>query len=551
MSSGRLSVVSKETNTPKCNLGETIIIKGDGIKTGVFNNWNYRIVLGSAIGETTLCEKISGSDLKKGFEHKLKADLYEHAYPYGDGRSCYIKAIGTKDGDVVEYTAYISIKGNLLPEFDLITEIINKKFPDFGTNAVKGFSKVTAKIIPHEEIIGETNITETAAAQFSGGVFSKTFSGAKDEYVIEKNPIDTAGEVYVFANVATTFGYQASKNTKIDVLNYFKPKMSFSVMPVRYDETTDEDIKKVTSGNKNMKFPIRFSGAVAPCRMLDKDGTQLCKITEIKEKAIIKRIDGSSAEIELTVSELNKDGSRSFEYSGKPNFGEFLGEGLEVYSAYNLEITCTDSTGKDYTMVKRISTLGTAFHLGKGGNKASFGKYAEKEKTVDSAWDIHSDENISADKNIGGKTLSTKEGIRFDSDEDIEPDETLYYGVGKGDSNFAKGSHTHGYITADGRFFDEAGNPLANMILITDDEGRIIGTEILSTEQLQMAKEENSIHAVLGMKPSAGTGSIGTPEAGMCYANHIHPYSTLWKEDPDYIALKEEVSSLYSLARTL
>lgn len=551
MSDGRITVYSLESGTANCKLGETIVITGSNIKTGLFDSWRYSIFIGSGIGETLLISDQKGSKLKEGIEHRLDASLVEHAYPYGSGRSCYIRAVGTKGDETTEYRAFIFLYGDLLPKFDLSVTVDNGELADFGNNAVKGFSKVTAKITPGTVDVRGDIVSETAAAQFTGGIFSKTFSGNKEEYSVTLDPIETSGEVYVFANVASTLGYQKSESCKFNVLNYQKPRMSFDISPIRFDETTGEDILKVTKDNKNGRFSVRFAGKISPCSMKDENGIQICRIKEIESKAKLKRLDDGEAEIELDISDINENGERIFEYSGKPYFEGPDIEGLEVYKAYNLILTCRDSTGIEYTMVKRINTLGTAFHLGRGGNKASFGKYAEEDELVDSAWSIHSDEGITAEEEIRGKTISTKEGIKFCGEDDAVPDETLYYGVGTGEKNFAKGSHTHGYITADGRFFVDADNALKNMILITDKEGRIIGTEKLSTEQLAMAKEENITDADLGMKPSALVPTIGTPEAGMCYANHTHPYSTAWKDDKRFTELVNSVDALLDAVNKL
>ncbi len=550
MSEGSISAVAKSDGGIKCKLGEVITIKGDNVKVGIFNGWKYMIKIGSGSGEDIIRETISGKDLKEGFEFTPDEKYIHHASPYGDGRMCYIRAIGTNGEETREYKTFITLWGNLLPEFDLSVEIINSEVDAFGSHAVKGFSKVKATITPVEKKIGETVVSKLVAAQFTGGVFSKTFGYDAPEYSVEINPIETSGEVFVFANVMTEYGYQASENISFNVFNYNKPKLNFTEKPVRKDENGNEVIK-VNSENKNKKFSLSFKGVITPCDMTDENGDRICTITEIKDTAIIKRIDGGEADILMTVKNVGDDGEREFEYSGLPDFGDSVGKGLETYKAYNLVIECSDTTGKDYKIIKRISTLGTAFHLKRGGNGASFGKYCENEQLVDSAWTVHSDEDVVAEKDICGATVTVKEGIRFRNEDEVTHDENYYYGVGTKENNIAKGNHTHGYITSDGRFFDEAGNALKSMILITDEEGRIIGTQKLSTNELAMAKEEQSIDAILGMKPSAKVASVGTPEAGLCYSNHIHPYSTEWKNDDDYKALREEISALYLTAQRL
>lgn len=60
---------------------------------------------------------------------------------------------------------------------------------------------------------------------------------------------------------------------------------------------------------------------------------------------------------------------------------------LEVQKAYTATITITDKYGEYDSLTFSIPTEDVALHLGEGGNKAAFGKYAEHDKTVEVADD--------------------------------------------------------------------------------------------------------------------------------------------------------------------
>ncbi len=528
------------TSSLKCELGKAFNVKGS-VEKGIAYKYSYSIYIGSSEGEDLIKKGLSGADFDgEGIEVVLGEEYVKHAYPYGDGKMCYIKATGTRTRPIygeetVEYITYFNLFGNLIPSFTLSVTKNNDGFADFGENAVKGFTSVTAKI---------SNIAldygRIAAVQFTGGVFSKEFTEAKDEYSVNIKPIETAGEIFVFANVLTTHGYQASATASFNVFDYAQPTLKMEYPPTRFyiDENGEkEEIKGSSDGDKEEHYPFEFKGEIKPCEMIA-DGEQICRIKNIEKTAKVKRVNDSvTADIELTV-----DGN-TVSFSGMPKFKDGT-EGTEIFSAYDIEITCKDSTERKYKLVYRLNTLGTAFHLKAGGKGAKFGGYATKDDCLESAWDIYGEKNIEAAETVKGQFFRVTNGIYF-SDEDKK-----YEGVGNTKNTLAQGDHAHGNIRNDGCLVID-GVPIRNAVLITGDSGEITYIKKLTTQHLAMADPSNIVDDILGMQAAGYEASVGTEEAGLCYANHVHPYSTLWKEDKVFTDLVDTVNNLYRTANLL
>jgi hypothetical protein len=309
--------------------------------------------------------------------------------------------------------------------------------------------------------------------------------------------------------------------------------------PVRFKET-DGVITEITSsgdGNKEERYRVCFEGNIVPCEMKGNDGEQICHIESIDKKALIKRVnDSKTAEIELIT-----DGS-AFGYSGLPVFSE-SDKGTKIFFAYDIGITCTDSSGKKYTLVYRMNTLGTAFHLGDGGNKAKFGGYSDEEDTLSSAWDIHGEKDIRADGTVKGNMFRVSNGIYFSEEDDAEK----FTGVGGGEKEIARGSHSHGCISSTGYLIVD-GEVMANCILITDKDGKIICKKKLSEADIYIG--DDTI-----MQPAAGIDdlevTVGSEGSGMCFADHVHPYSNAWRNDSAFTDLVKTVGELNKLVKIL
>lgn len=96
--------------------------------------------------------------------------------------------------------------------------------------------------------------------------------------------------------------------------------------------------------------------------------------------------------------------------------GKVVGSGLiAIDRSYTATISVTDGLGRTASYSAVISTADATFNAKPGGKGFAFGKYAEKNNLLDSAWDIHSDGAIAADGDVtsGGK-VSGSSG-QFDS----------------------------------------------------------------------------------------------------------------------------------------
>lgn len=74
---------------------------------------------------------------------------------------------------------------------------------------------------------------------------------------------------------------------------------------------------------------------------------------------------------------------------------------LDVKQTYKVNIRITDKFGETETRQFNIPTEDVAFNLKEGGNGAAFGKYAEKENTLDVNWNL----NVAGDISFGDKDL--------------------------------------------------------------------------------------------------------------------------------------------------
>lgn len=528
------------TDKIKCTLGEPFTVTGE-VKKGILPAFTYELILGSAKGEITIKTSLSSEDFKKGIELKLENEFAEHAYPYGEGSMCYLKAVGVREPKIgsketVEYQIYIKLYGKLLPEFDFDITVDNGDYGDFENYAVKGFSSVTATVKNITNNFG----TKTQSVQILGGAFSMmeiSPSEEQTEFSQTKHPIENAGELFAAASVINNLNYGSSKTKTKKVYDYKTPTLEFLQEPTRYDD--NGIIDKPTTENKNQRHSVRFKGSIVPFKM--KDGEkQICKIRAIDNtNVIIKRLDDKAkATVTVTVTD-GENGEKIFEYDGMPVFGKD-DIGLEIYKAYDILIECTDSSLQKCSLKKRIKTLGTAFHLKKGGKAASFGKYAERDECLDSAWNIHSDKDVEADGDVSGQYFRIKNGIYFSDADGAES----FHGVGSGENNLSRGSHNHGNITSDGKIII-GGEIVSNAVLLVDENGVITAMQKLPTSRLEM-EDITKASEIMKVSGTPSVGGIATKK--LCYADHIHPYNSAWKQDQEFIDLVNGVNTLIELA---
>ena len=220
---------------------------------------------------------------------------------------------------------------------------------------------------------------------------------------------------------------------------------------------------------------------------------------------------------------------------------------MRLYQTYLISVELQDAAGA-YTVTRSLRTMSTAFHLRHGGNGAKFGGYATKDNVLGSAWPIECDGDISGEQLVGN---SLKLG------------ETAVDGFGSGENKAALGNHTHGGLQSDGKMLDDDGVVAIKQAIVTDETGYLSSTPKLVSDFLAMGlveghpmqenlgfteldeKEEITYNPLSNEKLSVNkiNKAAGSPgNAGLCYADHTHPYSRSWLYDPIFKAIINALS---------
>jgi hypothetical protein len=91
----------------------------------------------------------------------------------------------------------------------------------------------------------------------------------------------------------------------------------------------------------------------------------------------------------------------------------------DTMSSYTIVLTVTDAIGGTQNYHMPIGTALGTLHLGKDGNKAAFGKYAEEDNLLDNAFDFRTRGDATFDKNLSAKNYSLiTETITVEGDKD-------------------------------------------------------------------------------------------------------------------------------------
>jgi hypothetical protein len=78
----------------------------------------------------------------------------------------------------------------------------------------------------------------------------------------------------------------------------------------------------------------------------------------------------------------------------------------DTMSSYTIVLTVTDAIGGTQNYHMPIGTALGTLHLGKNGNKAAFGKYAEEDNLLDNAFDFRTRGDATFDKKLSAKSYS-------------------------------------------------------------------------------------------------------------------------------------------------
>lgn len=101
-------------------------------------------------------------------------------------------------------------------------------------------------------------------------------------------------------------------------------------------------------------------------------------------------------------------GTKTIESTGSTEFDAIISDvQFNTESEHDIEIKVVDAVGGEHTRYEQLLCQETSFNIDRKGQSAAFGKYATKPKTLDSAWDIHSDANIVAEGKVASASVET------------------------------------------------------------------------------------------------------------------------------------------------
>ena len=561
------------------DIDKTMVLIGEVNRLNWLTSYKYDIYIGSGGTEFRVASGKTASEISDGIEIAIeksgKNNFAKIASP--TGQSCYIRAKGEANGKTAEYMTYISLKapGISMPKgFELKLEASNNfenGVTEFGNCAVKGFSSLKATLTDID-LNYDAHITRIS---FSSLLFKDITYGIDDEgstsqeqTAVSDSKVDVSGNYEVFCTVTNSFGYSVTEKAAIYVSNYGTPELVFDIEPYR---TTDNKGTKLERKDvdKNRLYGLRTEFSVLPYPVTDKDGRPLNKIVSCEKVTLTDTLTGAEATLFTPLSgsfryEISQDGELTASYLSEmtgetadtPVFVDKEGaeyNGLATFKSYKLKVTVTDTTGNRYTLSKTVKSMLTTFHLKRGGRGAKFGGYAEQDDVLESDWKIQGNDIIEAYaddtvKEPGGK--GTVKGEFFVVGKQLKFGKETVTGIGKESGHLARGNHSHGLITADGTA------DTANAVIISNGNKSLEAAKHLPTYNLTIENDPNKLMPCAGftvsetemetyiipgsaitvkankliLKPSSA-GSSGEAVR----ADHEHPYSREWMNDPIYI----------------
>ena len=265
---------------------------------------------------------------------------------YGDAE--HTDEIGSEAAVV---TAMLARGPDTLPEAQMTLSPLNPPLPDtLSSLYIEGISRVSAEI--------------DASAKLGAEVDFHTLDveGSEDDL------LRTSGTVRVAAMVYDTRGFSALCEQTLSVLPYRAPILlppagEKQVQCYRCDE----------AGNPSQNGRLLMLNAATSFSPLDGRNT-------VSFRYRIKTEDGAFGDWIPLASSENAPCSEPIE-----------GAVSELARSYTVELSVYDLVGKSHTVTLRVPTGGVDLHLGKGGGRAAFGKYAEREHALEIApeWQLY------------------------------------------------------------------------------------------------------------------------------------------------------------------
>lgn len=229
-----------------------------------------------------------------------------------------------------------------------------------------------------------------------------------EEKTITSDYIMNSGDLTVTLRVTDARGYYAEAEGSITVLDWFKPYIDpvGSNKRVVCERQTVPTAEGVTVDYDYLYIAAKRVYALmeGENKKVESDYTQgnLCTM-----RYRYKEVGGSYGEWANLVysGDLETD---EYDDLAKDESGNSIT--LKKALSYEVQIQVLDATNTVRSLYFTIPTEYVTFHLGKGGKKASFGKYAGEENALEIAedWKLHAmgDAEIDGNLNLRGTTVS-------------------------------------------------------------------------------------------------------------------------------------------------
>lgn len=250
----------------------------------------------------------------------------------------------TNIGSPVSKTFTITVPASIVPTFNFGVSRVNGAVPAAWGIYLKGKSKATATISGASGAYSST----IRSYSISGGGSSSTSSSMTTGF------LNTAGTVTFTAKVTDSRGRSTTKTASISVVDYFAPYVSgASVYRCNSAGTAD------SSGT--------YFRAAATAKYASCNGKNSCSLRVRYKKPTDSAWSG---------------------YTNIPSGSYVIISGISTEYSYDVEISVGDYfTGAIWK--SNVPTAAYTMHLKKGGKGVAFGKAAERDNAVESAWPVY------------------------------------------------------------------------------------------------------------------------------------------------------------------
>ena len=307
-------------------------------------------------------------------------------------------AIGTK---TAPFTAIVPDNASTKPVCTTfnISPTGNQDWVKAGTY-IQGKTKVTATIAGSPTYSSPIKTYKLTV----DGVATTGTSGALTSGLLSKD-----GSISVKGAVINTRGFTSEeKSTTITVIPYSKPSI--------------------------VKHSVYNSIVCARCdanKKLDDSGTKLLLRMRFKWSSLSNGENTPTIRYTVgntpgTITATASGGGAANNYTSWYEINEIIsGVTVDVDKSYTATITITDKYNEYDSLTFQIPTEDVALHLGEGGNKAAFGKYATENKTLE----IADDWTLLASGNVKGRVLGLGELVPIPEGADLNDPQYRKIGV--------------------------------------------------------------------------------------------------------------------------